>query len=344
MNGTGMKNVSELKEGDVLALDVYRENSLILKKGRIIDPAIIKRLQQFNIYSVNVEAPEEVLEVVPPDDTDYKRVFFNSITLCCQENRYGTALNKDETFDWVEDLFVRIMAEKKNHDLLDQIMKYDLYTFYHSMDVFILGALMGKRLKVKNLDAFAIGCLLHDIGKTQIPLDILLKPAKLTYEEYEEMKLHTILGYKVLRKHRFNNDINRLALYHHERINGSGYPKGLSGKDLSIESQIAGIVDVYSALTLNRPYRSAFGAVTALGILSRDLDLFDEGLIQQFCLLLEIFPVNSKVELSTGQLVEVVKVSDQLPCSPLMYHRKSHTFFSIPTNREIKIEQVIRFK
>lgn len=125
---------------------------------------------------------------------------------------------------------------------------------------------LGSRLGLSAEDVAALqrGGVLHDIGKVGIPDAILLKPGRLTSEEFTQMKTHTVIGDRLCSQLRLLERVRPIVRHHHERLDGSGYPDGLRGDAVPLLAQIVGIVDVYYALTTDRPYRSAMSAESAL--------------------------------------------------------------------------------
>ena len=135
----------------------------------------------------------------------------------------------------------------------------DPYTAGHERRVAELARLTGKRMELDEdrLTGLYIGGLLHDIGKISIPESILSKPGKLTEEEWNLLRSHSRRGYEILKDTNLPWSIADMALHHHERLNGSGYPDGLSGEELSLEVRILGVCDVAEAMSSHRPYRPA---------------------------------------------------------------------------------------
>jgi putative two-component system response regulator len=125
---------------------------------------------------------------------------------------------------------------------------------------------LGSRLGLPSEDVSALqrGGVLHDIGKIGIPDAILLKPGRLTPEEFTQMKTHTVIGDRLCSQLRLLEKVRPIVRHHHERLDGSGYPDGLCGDAVPLLAQIVGVVDVYDALTTNRPYRGALSAEHAL--------------------------------------------------------------------------------
>ena len=131
------------------------------------------------------------------------------------------------------------------------------------------GVELGRRLGLSNedLDALRVGGYLHDIGKVGIPDRILLKDGQLTTDEYELMKGHTLIGDRLCAELRLLKPIRPIVRHHHEHLDGSGYPDGLSGADVPLLAQVMGVVDVFDALTTSRPYKPALSAEQACSVL-----------------------------------------------------------------------------
>lgn len=143
----------------------------------------------------------------------------------------------------------------------------DPYTKEHSDSVAKISEEIGRRLGYSSIDQLALSAQLHDIGKVFIPLDILNKKEKLTEEEIVLIKKHSEYGYRILQGISGFEVINKGVLYHHERYDGTGYPKRLKGDEIPLIAKIISIADVYDALTSKRPYRDAFTKEEALEIM-----------------------------------------------------------------------------
>ncbi len=147
----------------------------------------------------------------------------------------------------------------------------DYCTYTHCVRTCVLGVALFKYVvspKIDYLRRFGMGMLLHDTGKSLLEHYVLNKPARLTAEEFEHVKGHPILGWQILQGHGVKDDmVKSVALHHHEKLDGSGYPEGLSGRQVSPEARVAAIVDVYDALTSERPYRSAMPHEQALAMM-----------------------------------------------------------------------------
>jgi HD-GYP domain-containing protein (c-di-GMP phosphodiesterase class II) len=150
--------------------------------------------------------------------------------------------------------------------LADTISLKEPYTPAHQNNVSQITRCIGQilHLDADIIDGARIGATLHDFGIIRIPNEILSKPGKLTEAEFEIMKQHPVHGYQILKSIDFPWPVGRMVLQHHERLDGSGYPGGISGTDIILEARIIAVADVVDSMTSDRPYRRALPAETAL--------------------------------------------------------------------------------
>jgi HD-GYP domain-containing protein (c-di-GMP phosphodiesterase class II) len=169
------------------------------------------------------------------------------------------------------------------------ISNKDYSTVIHSVNVMALtlSYCFYSGMSLPETRRLGLGALLHDVGKAEIPSEILQAPRKLSPEEFEIMKGHTGIGERLIREiNRLGEDVALAALQHHEKLDGSGYPKGLQKRDISFNGQLIGIIDCYEALTNEeRPYRRALEPLETLELLKRDVEAgkFDRRLFEKFC-------------------------------------------------------------
>ena len=186
----------------------------------------------------------------------------------------------------------------------------DEYTFKHSVDVATMAMVVGKKMGLSNEEVYEVGVagLLHDIGKSKIPMELLNKPGKLTEEEFEIMKQHAVHSYNILKDNKGIKDSIKIAvLQHHEKINGQGYPFGLKASQICPFARILTVVDIYDALVTERPYKEAFSqrdAVEMLMAMTYELDMES---LQGFLKSVILYPVNCVVQLSNGEYAKVVE-------------------------------------
>lgn len=195
----------------------------------------------------------------------------------------------------------------------------DEYTFKHSVDVATMAMIIGKKygLKKEQVREIGIAGLLHDVGKSKIPNEILNKPARLDDNEFALMKQHSLFGFQILKeKHQFSDAIMKGVLQHHEKINGDGYPLGVADAMIHTYAKIIAVADIYDALVTERPYKSAFtkrDAVEMIMAMTRELDM---GAMTSFLESVILYPVDSVVHLSTGEKAKVVENTNKYPLRP----------------------------
>ncbi|MFL0811493.1 MAG: HD-GYP domain-containing protein [Agarilytica sp.] len=192
-----------------------------------------------------------------------------------------------------------------------KIREESAYTAEHSMNVCILAVVFGRHLGLPKEEIELLGLcgLLHDLGKMRVPVEILEKAGKLTTKEMNMMKAHTVHGRNLLlQTPNFDPAIIDAAYSHHERIDGSGYPRKLDAEKISQYARIIGIVDAYDAITANRCYAKARSSTEALRIIYEERGKqFDEDLAVQFIKVIGLFPVGSVVELYNSEVGIVIE-------------------------------------
>lgn len=234
--------------------------------------------------------------------------------------RMGKAIELNDVKTQVNGIVECVFRNRDALLCLANLKDYDDYTFVHSVNICILAVSFARHLNLPktHLEHIGLGALLHDIGKTQIPESILNKPGKYTPEEYSIMKGHVSLGIEILRKH--NNiatEAMMVVLQHHERYNGCGYPQKLHGDKIGLIGQIAGVSDVYDAITYDRVYHNALSCHSAVKRLYEWSDtLFTRSLIEKFIQCIGIYPFGSMVELNTGHRGLVISVNHQILLRP----------------------------
>ncbi|GGW96600.1 HD-GYP domain-containing protein [Alteromonas halophila] len=209
---------------------------------------------------------------------------------------------------------------------LTKIREKDDYLLEHSLNVAILLANFGRHLgmSTKEVEDLAYAGFLHDIGKIQIPDEILHKPGRLTDAEMTVMKEHVQRGVDVLVETGISEELIRTVSEHHERLDGLGYPAGVSGDDISHTGRMLAIADVYDALTADRVYKAGMPSQKAFSILMADSPhKLDKDLVQQFIKCMGVYPIGSLVLLSNERLAMVMEQTDA-PLAP-----KVKIFYSV---------------
>jgi HD-GYP domain-containing protein (c-di-GMP phosphodiesterase class II) len=219
---------------------------------------------------------------------------------------------------------------------LTQMKNYDEYTFLHSLDVCILALSMARHMNLSRdeMMQIGIGALLHDVGKMRISPNILKKPATLSETEWVEMRKHPIYSQEIMEaSHDIPDKSKELALQHHERYNGTGYPFGLKGENIGVFGQIVGVIDFYDAITTDRPYQKAIQPHEAIRhIYEKGHMEFDRLLVERFIQCIGIYPFGTLVLLDTEEMAVVCGSRGESLLRPqvLVIYRNSKTPYPEP--------------
>ena len=203
---------------------------------------------------------------------------------------------------------------------LTALKEYDSYTFTHMVNVSILTMAQARAVGIDGalLREFGQAALMHDVGKVRVPPEILNKVEKLTDDEFDILRRHTVDGAEILR---LTPEIPALApvvaFEHHLRLDGSGYPAGVSRSSLNLGTMLCGIADVYDAMRSQRVYQGSFPTDRILAVLQRnDGTQFDQHLVRRFAQLVGIYPVGNLVRLNTDEIAVVLRIHAPDPYRP----------------------------
>ncbi|SPF53139.1 HD domain protein [Candidatus Desulfosporosinus infrequens] len=317
-------NVFYLGEGETLAHPVIDANGrILLSVGVKLTDLYIRKLQALGVDMVLIEddrLDDVVIQTAITPRTKeaaYKAV--KSVRQCLENNRL---IRTDDMLDMLKRMISDLLSFDGILGFVSDFRGFDDFTFHHSVNTTIFALIMGMANgynQSKLLEA-GIGVLMHDIGKLKIPNETLNKIEKLTDEEFGQIKQHTNFGYEILRKiDNFGLMSAHVALQHHERWDGSGYPRGLKGTEIHEYARIAAISDVYEALTSKRIYRDAIQPYQAYEyVMAHSGTLFEPKLISIFAEHISIYPVGSGVLLSNGQRGNVVSQNVGYPDRPYL--------------------------
>jgi len=236
--------------------------------------------------------------------------------------RLGQAVNTDAAKALVTEVANSITRSPHALLWLTNMKERDEYTSIHCMNVCVMSVSFGRTLGMEKaeLEILGLGGLLHDLGKMRVPLEILNKPSKLTFEEFEVMKTHPVEGYKMLKEQGdLPSEVLDVVKHHHERRNGKGYPSQLDGDQINNMTRIVAIVDVYDAITSDRCYHDAISPYDALKNMYEWVkEDFDKDMIEKFIKCLGIYPIGCVVELNLGHVGIVVSASEKSKLRPIV--------------------------
>ncbi len=316
--------VKNLEAGMRLGRDIVSPSrNFMLKKGVLLTDEYIGYLDEkgyLGAYINDAETADIELEEPVSEET-----LINSIIAVEKTDINGLVGSAQH--------IVAEMAKKKSIsiDILD-LRSFDDYTYHHSVNVAVYAVVVGRYMGMNEGDLMQLcqAGLCHDLGKQKINVDIINKPGKLSDEELREIKNHPKYSYDILYD---NPDISatvrQAVMCHHENENGSGYPNGLDGSQLSIMAKILHAVDVFDALISRRPYKDPYSPADAFEYLIGGKGiLFDEAVVEAMRKVIPAYPAATEVMLSTGERAIVVRQTND-PERPIVKIRYSQKYIDL---------------
>jgi putative nucleotidyltransferase with HDIG domain len=254
------------------------------------------------------------------------------------EARMGRAIEVADVAPMVEEISASIARNPLALIGIARLKNKDEYTYMHSVAVCALMINFARTLELDEVLVRELGVagLLHDIGKMAVPDPVLKKPSKLTDAEYAIVREHSQRGYDLLLQ---NEDAPAIAaevvLHHHEKYDGTGYPHGIKGEEISLYARMGAICDVYDATTSNRPYKDGWAPAESIARMLEWNGHFDPKLLDVFVRSIGIYPVGTLVRLRSNRLGLVTAENDREPTRP-----RVKAFYSIPDRAPTRPEMV----
>jgi putative nucleotidyltransferase with HDIG domain len=296
--------------------NIYNElGTLVLPNLRVLTKKDIRLLSQQHVdLSDDDVEPISIHHLVDAAITEVRDLFDHARNL------------GEIPFVDVRDKIVPMIINMSNHPNLNQILRqlevYDEYVYRHSIGVALLSKLIGKArgLNESQLQELTTAGFLHDIGKAKIPGAILNKPGRLSDEEYELVKEHTVYGYEIIKQSPGIPELYAyVALQHHEREDGSGYPFGLMGCDIDVYSKIVAVADVFHAMVSKRVYKNPVPFYQVLKEMSDNVyGALDPAITLSFLKRFMDMLIGNTVALSNGNEGKIIMVSAQNPVHPVV--------------------------
>ncbi|MBQ9765496.1 MAG: HD-GYP domain-containing protein [Lachnospiraceae bacterium] len=347
----------ELEVGMIVADDIYSLNGqLILGKHSILTERLLAKLNFYSIPSISIEEIENdepisgTLSAIVKKSEEYTkfREEFNNVVKDL-DNIMGKlmvgTLTQTDLVDIVSkesELFFRKEDRFSFIDMFHNMREMSDAVLTHSLNVSIVSVMIGRWLGMSkaDLEILAVGGLLHDIGKLEISEAILNKPERLTDQEYAIVKGHAIKGYQLLKNAKIDERVCEIALSHHERCDGTGYPAKLRDAQMSKYVKVVAIADVYDAMTAGRPYRDA---ICPFAVIKR----FQDNGLQQFDTLFIMTFLNkiadtynhSAVRLNDGREGEVIMINKNNLSRPVV--RVGDTYIDLSTEKDLFVDAII---
>ncbi|OGX68153.1 MAG: histidine kinase, partial [Paenibacillus sp. RIFOXYA1_FULL_44_5] len=327
-----IQSIGMCRPGMRLAKNIYNEDGrVLLGKHMELTEQLLRRLKQLGIQMVYIEdalTDDVIVEELLSDETRIKaltglKVQFRKIMEdtgrkgVIQHNQLGKSMRDIQTMI-IDDL-------SRNEQAMIMLMNMnaaDHYLYHHSLNVCIYTTMLGLAhgYSRDELMVLGVGSLLHDVGKTKIPEQLLKKPGSLSSEEFEEVKKHAEYGFQILKDEPNISLLSAHCAYqHHERLNGSGYPRGIKDNEIHEYAKLIGLVDSYDAMISHRVYRSALLPHQAMEIMYGGAGtLYDKYQIELFRDKVAIYPLGITVTLNTGESGVVVDLNSTFAHRPIV--------------------------
>ncbi|NPV01349.1 MAG: HD-GYP domain-containing protein [Brevinematales bacterium] len=335
--------LEQLKPGMKFTKSLFDKNlNIVLPAGKPLDDISIKNLKLRSLDFVETagELVDETLQTkaaegreladkkkikVDKDTARYLEIYKESVTtINALYGRYRSrqGFNVDEVQKLANKLVNTVMMEKNPNVFINlvNITGRGEYLFHHIVNVTLLGILLGQRIgySMVKLVSLAMAGLLYDIGMTKIPAYIVEKEGKLSPEERNQINTHPIHSYQTIsREFNLPTEIARVGLEHHEKWDGTGYPRKIKGNEISEMSRMLAIVDTYEALIKSRVYREKNESYDAMKlVVSEGSKRFDPDLLKVFLNMMSIYPVGGFVRLNNNAIAKVISADAVSPFRP----------------------------
>lgn len=307
----------------VLARNVYAGKCLVLKCNTKKLTRYTSSLKNMGIHYLYVEDELSKDIVIPDAISEENRVRCKEILMnTLSDLQQGQTLKLNKLADSVENIISDIMNNSDLQLSLSDLSAMDEYTFSHSVSTTVYALLIGYGLKYsrKMMSSLAMGTLLHDIGKIVLDPTIVYKEDALTNEEFAYVKKHVECGYELIKdSSNIPTPAKEIVRNHHEKLDGSGYPRGLKESELNEYARISAIADVYDALTSDRCYRKKWPTYKAVDFLIENSGTkFDSELVRIFIQRIAVYPNGSMVRLSDNKIALVKEQNKYTPLRPIV--------------------------
>lgn len=329
-----MKSVARmaLEAGMIIGEDVYSyQNILVAKENTVVDKQLISKLARYSIMCVSIKEPEDMAV------TRYERVRLSS-SFKNFEVTYGNNLKAYkymiDDFLWsktpVNPTFLLQIHDNIRNctgsgeqllDMLYHLLPAQELTYAHCLNAALIGNVFGTWISLSedDLKTLTLCGFFYDIGKLKLPDRLIWKPDKLTDFEYNWMKTHTTLGYELLKNQDLNDSIKNCTLLHHERCDGSGYPKKLKGDEIDRFSKYTAIVDSYAAMTTARSYRGSLTPFQVIGNFEKQgFEKYDGIVLKLILKKIAEAQLGRHVRLSDGTEADIILINEDKLSSPVV--------------------------
>ncbi len=317
--------LTDVRPGMILARNLFnRKGHILLASGVTLTQEYLHKLRRLKVKNLFIQDPRYDDLNIPeylPLEIQQRALSILNTTMEKIYNKESFAI--DAISNVVSDIVEELILQPSVSIQLTGIAIHDNYTLDHSLNCAIYTALLARScdFTVSQIKEITCGALLHDVGKMKVDKEIINKPGHLTEKEFNIIKQHPQSGFNLLVKKRWEISclVAHMAWQHHEKIDGTGYPRGLQGKEILNYSRLLTITDVYEAITGCRPYRKAMNLEEAYHIIHSGLGTtFDEHFGGIFLSKMALYFPGMEITLNTGEKAVVVSLLDSSPRKPII--------------------------
>lgn len=329
--------------GKLATRDIFSEKGILLIPANAV--ILEEHIHLFQKHNILIRE-DDITDQLEPNTDPHLQKFESSVSDIQEQFDYIRETKK-VPLDTIQEDIVPLVQEATSratmYDIFSSLQAKDDYTYRHNLAVGTYSGMLGNWLGLKRQELLQLttAALLHDVGKMLVPEEILNKPGELTDEEFEEMKRHTIYGYELLQKTEGINERQALvALQHHERLDGSGYPYGISGDKIDLFSRIVAVADSFHAMTSDRVYQRAKPFYEVLVDMNKQTyGAFDPKITNLFIQKLMTTLIGQKVTLTDGRTGIILMVNLHDPIRPLV--QVGDEYVDLSKDYSIHIRQVL---
>lgn len=338
---TNPDDIKSILEAGIEDVWIDEEKGEALQNTDTLTPAPTQEFSEPPVVTSHTNEHKVIIESSMEDDINRARRLFNDakpqVMAMYKDARLGKAIDPQTTLPLVNEIDVMVQRNSAAILSVARLKTHDDYTYMHSLAVCALMISLSRELNLdeEQVKLAGVGGLMHDLGKSLMPLEVLNKPGKLTDAEYSLMKKHPAAGAKLLENSGAAPEVVDIALHHHEKMNGLGYPNRLHGEEISLFSRMAAICDVYDAVTSERAYKQAWDPAGTIREMAHWEGHFDKQLFNAFVKMVGIYPVGSLVRLASQRLAVVIE-----PGVTSLVKPKVKVFFSLRSKAPIQLQVI----
>lgn len=345
--------VMSLTPGMVLGEDVVSQGKTIYTAGTKLDQLKIDKLNHYSVMCATI------MEDVDLASTHYEKIRFDEKFKQFEKDYYialtqykafmfnllqrGVQIPDEALLQIFDRLYMDIPSGAVLLDFLYNMMpNEDELTFSHCLNSALLAGAFADWLSMSEQDkqTLILCGFYYDVGKLQLPYDLLWKPDKLTPEEFRIIQTHPIVGYAFVRNLDVNDHVKNAVIMHHERLDGSGYPYGLTGQQIDSFARYIAIIDAYIAMASPRTYRNAYTPLQILGIFEEDMSKFDVELLMPIMKRIADAQIGTRVQTSDNKVWEVLIIHPNKFSRPILRNDQNE-ILDLLQNSDIKIVKMM---